>query len=393
MKKRTSTLLLILGVISAAMIAVAVWAAGTHLLVRDRPATLAEVSGTVLYSPAGNPQWVTARTGMPLRRGDQLLTLPSDGLAIVQLDDGNVAFSLVPDTLITLTAGWNSLRQAGEDGVYLNHGALMAITQKDLPAALTRFCIDTQVAEVTVESTWLMVQVLKTEPTTRVSSLEGRVRVRAKPAAAALYWPDAQRLPGREAVVDDSETLLVYIRSEPTPTSALGGNLGRVVDAESGRGRAGVVVNVVGNPELFAVTDANGYFSILDAPARSETVAVGAIDEVEGALELRPNVGQMTGRVVDAVSGEGVAQARIIPMGYPELATETGPDGAFALDELPVGTHSLTVVAPQHISVATEVTIDSEVLVEQPLIAIWPVDSMDTFLCLPIIFNNYWQYP
>jgi hypothetical protein len=101
----------------------------------------------------------------------------------------------------------------------------------------------------------------------------------------------------------------------------------------------------------------------------------------------------MTGRVVDAVSGEGVAQARIIPMGYPELAVETGPDGTFALDELPVGTHSLTVVAPQYISVAIEVTVDTEVLVEQPLIAIWPVDDMDTFLRLPIIFNNYWQYP
>lgn len=392
MKRRIPVPLLIVGAITiAVVVAFAAWSAGTRLLAQSRPATIVEVSGTVLYSPAGDPQWVTARRGMTLQRGDQLLTVPPAGSAVLHLDDGSVGVSLDPDTLVTLTASWNPLRQEGKGGVHLSHGTLVAITQKDLPKALTRFCIDTEAAEVTIESTFLTVQVLKDEPTTRVSSLEGKVRVRAKPALAALYRPDAQRLPKREAVVRDNETLLVYVQSEPTPTTTLGGNLGRVVDASTGKGQPGVVVHVVGWPELFAVTDADGYFTIHNVPGRSELVVVGATDEVEGELELRPDVGRLTGQVIDASSGEGVPEAQIIPIGYPELGARTGLDGHFVLDEVPVGTHSLTVDAPERIGSVAEATINTEALVALQPIVLQPQEDM--YLHLPIILVEYPQYP
>lgn len=393
MKGRVSKLLLILGVSAIVITAtIALWTAGTGFLVQDRPAIIVEISGTVLYSPAGDSQWITARAGMPLRRGDQLLTLPFSGRAVVQFDDGSVGFSLDPDTLVTLTANWNPLRQMGTGGVHLNHGSMIAVTRQSLPKALTRFVIDTEAAEVTVESTRLMVQVLKDEPTTRVSSLHGEVRVRAKSAAAALYRPDAQRLIEREAVVNNNETMLVYVQPEPTPTSMLTGNLGRVVDVEDGRGRAGVVVYVLGDPALFAITDADGYFAIPGAPAHSELIAVGATDEVDSALELRSDVGQVLGQVIDAASGEVVNQAQIIPMGHPELAVNTGPDGVFVLDELPVGTHSLTVIAPQHISTAAEVTVSTKVPVTLPATLIWPAQELEE-VHLPRILKDYFQYP
>lgn len=393
MKGRVSKLSLILGASAIAIVAVIVLlAAGPGLLVQDRPVTIVEVSGTVLYSSAGDSQWVTARAGMPLRRGDQLLTLPFSGRAVVQFDDGSVGFSLDPDTLVTLTANWNPLRQMGAGGVHLDHGSMIAVTQQGLPKALTHFAIDTETAEVTVESTRLMVQVLKDEPTTRVSSLHGEVRVRAKSTAAALYQPDARRLTEREAVVNDNETMLVYVQPEPTPVSMLVGNLGRVVDAKDGRGQAGVVVYVLGNPALFAITDADGYFAIPGAPAHSELIVVGATDEVDSALELRLDVGQVLGRVIDAASGEGVNQARITPMGHPELAVNTGPDGTFVLDELPVGTHSLTVVASQHVSTAAEATVSTRVPVTLSATLIWPAQELEE-VHLPRILKDYFQYP
>jgi hypothetical protein len=124
-----------------ALSALVIWGVWAHIITRSRPATVTGVVGTVLYSPAGDPQWVIARPGLRLHRGDQLLTQPPDGAVTVQFDDGNVGFRLEADTLATLTARWNALLQAGSGGVYLSHGSLAAGTRNDAPTAQTRFCL------------------------------------------------------------------------------------------------------------------------------------------------------------------------------------------------------------------------------------------------------------
>ena len=388
-----SSIIIVLGlVVLAALVALVVLVVGPHLIIRDRPATIADVSGTVLFKPARDSQWITARVGMPLRRGDQLLTVPPIGRAIVHLDDGSVGFSLEPDSLLTLTASWNVLQQTASNGVYLSHGSLFAIAQKEMPKALTRFHVDTETADVAIESTWLAVQVLKDEPTTRVSSLEGDVRVHAKLDNAVLYSPDAQRLTVREAVLSNNQTLLVHVESPNTRKSTLRSRLGRVVDAESGIGKEGVVVDVVGSPELFAITEADGYFAIDEAPASSELMVVGATEGVQSDLELRLDVGQATGRVINSMTGQGIAKARVIPIEHPALATETGLDGSFTIDELPLGTHSLSIVVGGYTSTAAEITMEAQVLVSIPDILLLPERAIeDQFL--PVIFKSYRQYP
>lgn len=393
MRRASKRMIITLGLCLLAVLVVLVGlTVGPHLVVRDRPATIAEVSGTVLYSSARDSQWLMAKVGMPLRRGDQLLTVPPHGRATVHLDNGIVGFSLEPDSLLTMTAGWNVLRQAASDGVYLSHGSLFAIAQKELPNALTSFHVDTEAAEVAIESTMLVVQVLKDEPTTRVSSMEGEVRVRAKPNAAVLYRPDAQRLSAREAVLSSNETLLVHMESPDVRPSTLRGCLGRVVDAETGVGSEGIVVHVVGNPELFAITGADGYFAIASAPANSELMAVGATEEVHGDLELRLDVGQVAGRVIDSMTQEGIAEARVVPIEHPMLATETGQDGSFAIDELPMGTHSLTVVVDGYVSAVAEVTVGPQMLITIPDIPVMAEREIETWR-LPAVFKNFVQYP
>lgn len=372
------------------VIALGVWKVGIPTIVRGRPATITVISGTVLYSSAGDSHWSTVDVGMSLQRGDQLLTQSPDGEATVQFNDGNIGFILKPDTLITLTAGWNVLLQAGSGGVDLDHGRLVVGTLHDAPTAETRFHINTQTAQVSVEGTWLVVQTLKGEPTTLVTSLEGDVRVRATAAEAALYRPDAQRLPERETLVKDGETLIVYVESPAAPVSS---NLGRVVDPLTGNGYGGVVVQVIGRPELFEVTGEDGYFGIQGAALNSELVLIGATETGSGELELRPDVGQVAGRVVDAITGEGIAQAKITPVGRPELATETGSDGSFTIQELPLGTHSLAISADGHIGVIAEATVGAEVLVVIPDIPMVPQNELVPWAYLPLIVRDWGQYP
>lgn len=382
-------ILLCVGVI-AAVIAVDVWEVGIPIIVRGRPATITLISGTVLYSPAGDSHWSTADVGMSLQRGDQLLTQWPDGEAAVQFDDGNIGFILKPDTLITVTAGWNVVLQAGSGGVDLDHGRLVAATLTDAPTAETRFHINTQTTQVSIEGTWLVVQTLKGEPTTLITSLEGDVRVRATAAEAAIYRPDAQRLPERETMIKAGETLIVYV--EP-PAAPMSGNLGRVVDPLTGNGYGGAVVQVVGHPELFEVTGEDGYFGIQGAALNSELVLIGATETGSGELELRPDVGQAAGRVVDGVTGEGIAQAKITPVGRPELATETGSDGSFAIQELGLGTHSLAISADGHIDVIATATVGAEVWVVIPDIPLVPQNSLVPWAYLPFIVRDWGQYP
>jgi hypothetical protein len=360
------------------------------LFVRNRPATITEISGTVLFSPVNDSQWTTAKVGMQLKRGDQLMTQAPDGDAMVQFDDGNIGFRMQSDSLLTMAAGWNKVLQAGTGGVYLNHGHMVAATRKGVPTAETAFTIDTDAAHITTEGTRLIVQALKDDLTTRVSSLEGAVRVRAKLAEATLLRPDAQRSPERETVVTDNETLIVYVEPANNSAPVYGASLGRVVNSESGDGNAGAVVQVVGRPEFFVLSDEEGYFEIPDAAYNSELALVGTTTALAEELELRPSVGQISGRAVDAISGMGIANVQIVPIGYRELATETKRDGSFVIQELPRGTHSLVFSNDEYVVQVIGVVIDREVRVSLPDSAIEPKgDPLVPWVWLPTLFGQY----
>jgi len=360
------------------------------LFVRNRPATVTEISGTVLFSPVNDSKWTTAKVGMQLKRGDQLMTQAPDGDAVVQFDDGNIGFRMQSDSLLTMAAGWNTVLQAGTGGVYLNHGHMVAATRQGVPTAETAFTIDTDAAHITTEGTRLIVQALKDDLTTRVSSLEGTVRVRAKLAEATLLRSDAQRSPDRESVVTDNETLIVYVEPAANSAPEYGASLGRVVDSESGSGRAGAVVQVIGRQELFALSDEEGYFEIPDAAYNSELALVGTTTALAEELELRPNIGQISGRAVDAISGMGIAKVQVVPIGYRDLATETKPDGSFVIQELPRGTHSLVFNNDGYVIQVTGVTINREARVLLPDSAIEPKgDPLVPWAWLPILFGQY----
>lgn len=376
------------GVVIVALGALVVWGVWTQLVTSGRPATVMAVTGVVLYSPAGNLQWMTARPGTSLNQGDQLMTQP-DSAVTVQFNDGAIGFRLEAETLATLTARWNALLQAGSGGVYLSHGTLMAETREDIPTSQTRFCIDTEVAQVSLESTRTIVQALKDDPTIRVSSLRGDVRVRAKPAQAALYRADVQRLVGRETVVTTNETVIVHVEPPAVATPAPNSTLGRVVDAQTGSGVKGAVVQVVGDPALFALTDKDGYFEIQGAPFNSELILAGTTEEMAGKLELRPHVGRVSGRVVDVTTDQGIAGVWIAPVGQPALATETAPDGAFTIHELPSGVNSLTIVAEGYVTQVAEATVTTQVQVSLSDIPIVSVDALTPWAWLPAVFRQY----
>jgi len=390
MRKASSTIVIGLCML-AVVVVVAGLAVGPRLIVRDRPATIVAVSGTVLYRPARGSDWITARSGMPLKRGDQLLTVPPDGKATVHMDDGSVGFVLETDSLLTWTAGWNVLRLAASDGVYLSHGSLIAVAQKEVPKARTRFRVETEAAEVAIQGTTLAVQVLKEAPTARVQSLEGEVKVRAKLAAAALYSPDGQRLSVRETVLGDNQTLLVHVDAPSAESRTLPGRVGRVVDDETGVGQQGVVVDVVGSPGLFAVTDADGYFAIEGAAADSELMLVGTSETAQGNLELRLDVGHVTGRVIDQETGEAIARASVVPLELPALATETGADGSFVLHELPVGTHSVSVAVAGYAGAAAAITVEPHMAGSLPDIEMMSLALLSRVF-MPTILKNYVQY-
>ena len=125
-----------------------IWGAWELLIIQDRPATIVETTGTVLYSAVGESQWTTAKLGMKLHKGDQLLTQPPEGTVIAVVDDGNFGFRMSPDTLVTYTARWNLLLAAGKDGIYLDQGEVIAETRDDVSPDKTRFSVETDTAQV-----------------------------------------------------------------------------------------------------------------------------------------------------------------------------------------------------------------------------------------------------
>jgi hypothetical protein len=377
------------GVLCLAVIgALGIW---TKLILCDRPASVTQVNGTVLYSPSGSSQWITARPGQELQRGDQLLTDSQDSGVVVIFSDQNIAFRLEADSLITMTARWNRLTGSGSGGLFLSQGILKAETQPGSPEKYARFRIDTPLAQANVQGTRLIVQVLRSEQTTRISSLEGEVRVRARPDHAMLYQADTHPLPARESVITDNETLIVY--AEPPSLEALVAHhqQGRVIDRQTGLGIEGVIIQVVGDPAIFAETDTDGYFNIPGSTTNSELMMVGTTGEASGELELITQVGQAKGRVVDFFEFQGVADVKVTPLRFPSLATSTDSDGAFTIQELPVGSHTLIVSTDGYISAVAEVTILQGTQISIGNVQLVPLNGV--FHYLPIIMKNYQQYP
>ena len=187
---------------------VAVWVIWTGIVVRDRPATITSVTGSVLLSAANSSQWETARIGQKLNRGDQLLTNSLNGDVLAAFDDGNIAFRLERDSLVTLNARWNHVLQRGSGGLVLSQGTLRAETQEGAPENHTRMSIDTPTARADIYGTRLIVQVLNEQLATRVSSLSGEVHVRAKPDQAVIYKDDANPVKSKVYVISDNDTLI-----------------------------------------------------------------------------------------------------------------------------------------------------------------------------------------
>jgi hypothetical protein len=387
-RKKLKSLLIISAVVT--LLVLGIWGAWDLLLTREYPATIVQMTGTVLYSAAGDSTWSTAKPGMILHEGDQLLTQPSDSTVIAVLEDGYIGFQLASDTLVTYTARWNKLLDSGVGGATLGHGTLVAETRHDVPVENTRFNIETEAAQISLEGSRTIVQKLKTEPTTRVSSLEGEITVKTNAKTARLVLPEGEQLTTNEVVLNVDETVLVYLEHSGSPVE-FESNLGRVVDSQTGEGVEGVLVQVVGKPDLFAVTNAEGYFDIPGDSFIGELTVVGTTIGSAVELELQPYTSVLYAKILDSLSHGAIPNARVIPMGFPELALETDIEGVFALSGLSVGSHSLAVVADGYISSIAEVTVTSQGQSVASDIYLTSLDNTDSFL--PFVVKNYIQYP
>jgi hypothetical protein len=378
--------------------ALSIWSAWELLITRERTATIVETTGTVLYSAAGETQWTTAKLGMKLHKGDQLLTQPPEGTVIAVVDDGNFGFRMSPDTLVTYTARWNRLLEAGKDGVFLHQGLVIAETRHNVPPDKTRFSVETDAAQVILEGSRTIVQKLYTEPTTRVSALEGEILVQLKSSNAKLIMSSAEVFSDDEVLLNAEETVIVYFQSTE-PEQEFASNLGQVLDATDGEGVPGVLVQVVGKPDLFTVTNQDGYFDIPGKSLYDELIIAGTTGNSTNELVLQPFTSQINQQILDATTLKGVSRAKVVPINYPKLAVETNSEGIFSLKGLPVGHHSLAVIADGYISPVAEATVTPQGQVSISPIQLIPANSIDAFL--PMVMYKYpiplptptYQYP
>lgn len=378
--------------------ALSIWSAWELLITRERTATIVETTGTVLYSAAGETQWTTAKLGMKLHKGDQLLTQPPEGTVIAVVDDGNFGFRMSPDTLVTYTARWNRLLEAGKDGVFLHQGLVIAETRHNVPPDKTRFSVETDAAQVILEGSRTIVQKLYTEPTTRVSALEGEILVQLKSSNAKLIMSSAEVFSDDEVLLNAEETVIVYFQSTE-PEQEFASNLGQVLDATDGEGVPGVLVQVVGKPDLFTVTNQDGYFDIPGKSLYDELIIAGTTGNSTNELVLQPFTSQINQQILDATTLKGVSHAKVVPINYPKLAVETNSEGIFSLKGLPVGHHSLAVIADGYISPVAEATVTPQGQVSISPIQLIPANSIDAFL--PMVMYKYpiplptptYQYP
>lgn len=366
--------------------ALMIWSAWEFLITRERTATIVETTGTVLYSAAGETQWTTAKLGMKLHKGDQLLTQPPEGTVTVVVEDGNFGFRMSPDTLVTYTARWNRLLEAGRDGIYLDQGEVIAETRDDVSPDKTRFSVETEAAQVVLEGSRTIVQKLKTEPTTRVSALEGKILVQSKSSDAKLITSSFEALSEDQVLLNAEQTVVVYFQSTE-PERDFAGNLGQVVDARTGEGVPGVLVQVVGRPDMFAVTDQDGHFDITGDSLDDELIISGTTENSTAELVLQSFTSQINQQILDSTTMKGISRAKVVPINYPELAVETNSEGIFSLKGLPVGIHSLAVIADGYISPVAEATVTPQGQVSISPIQLIPANSIEAFL--PLVLNNY----
>jgi hypothetical protein len=378
---------LLLGmVLLLVLCALIIWSAWELLITRERPATIVETSGTVLYSAAGETQWTTARPGMQVHEGDQLLTQPPDGTITAVVNDGNFGFRMAPDTLVTYTARWHRLLEAGKDGLYLDQGEVIAETRHDVSPDKTMFSVETDAAQIVLEGSRTVVQKLKNEPTTRVSALEGEILVQPKSSDAKLIMPSDEYPAENKVLLNAEQTVIVYFPG-PGFEKEFEGNLGQVIDAQTGEGVPGVLVQVVGKPELFAVTNQDGYFDIPGNSLFDELIISGTTDKTAAKLVLQPFTSQINQQILDANTLKGISHAKVVPINYPELAVETNSEGVFTLKGLPVGIHSLAVIADGYVSPVAEVTVTPHGQVSISPIQLVPTNSIEAFL--PLVLYNY----
>ena len=378
--------------------ALILWGAWEFFITRERPATIVETSGTVLYSAAGETQWTTAKPGMRLHEGDQLLTQSPSGVITVVVDDGNFGFRMASNTLITYTARWNQLLETGEDGVYLDQGVIIAETRHDVSTDTTRFSVETDAAQVFLEGSRTVVQKLKTETTTRVSALEGEILVQPKSGEARLLTSSDNIQSEDQILLNAEETVIVYFPPSDVDRDYIS-NLGQVVEAQTGKGVAGILVQVVGKPDQFAVTDQDGNFKIPEKSLFDELVITGTTDKSVTELVLRPFYSQINQQILDATTLTGISRAKVIPIEYPELAVETDADGNFSLKGLPVGIHSLAVIADGYLSPIAEATVTPGGEASVSPIQLISASQIDAFL--PMVLYKYpiplptptFQYP
>lgn len=381
----------ILGIITIVILGVVVlWGGWAYIINHDRTATILETSGTVLYNPVGGSQWATAKPGMKIHEGDQLLTQSPEGRLIAVVDDGNFGFQLIPDTLVTYTARWNTLLEHGSGGVYLSYGTVIAETRDDASPRKTSFEVDTEVTQVVLEGSRTIVQKLKNEATTRVSALKGEIWVGSKTVGTQLLWDDGEKLNDKEVTLHDDDTVIVYLmQTEREPDFEA--NLGEVIDSKTGLGVPGILVQAVGKPEVFAITDKDGFFDIPGESAFEELVLAGKTQESADTLVLMPYTSRLDQKVMNAFELNGVPRAKIIPIDHPELAVDTNMDGTFSIKGLPVGSHSLSVVAEGYISQVVEATVTPQGQTSISDIMLIPSNGIEAFL--PVVLNEFPQYP
>ena len=369
------------------------WATWSFLIAQSRTATIIDVSGTVLYHSRGSPGWVTATPGIRIRAGDQLYTQAPGGVVRVVSDDGNIGLQLEPDTLITFTARWNAILKSGIGGIYMDHGTLLAETRHEIPISKTRFIIETEAAKATIVGSRLMVQALRGMPTTRISALEGEIRVEAASDQASILRTDLHPIQEKEMVLTSAETVIVYIKQLELVRREFDPNLGQVIDSKTRKGIEGVVVQVAGAPELFALTDEEGYFVIPGDGVFGDLVIAGTTGKASGDLVIQPFESRLKDRVVDGVTGKGVAGATVTPIEYPHLVAVTGTDGTFEIEGLPVGSHSVSVVVDGYLSQVVEARISGDGRSSIDNIHLFTIVVLDELKFLPLIPNQFIQYP
>jgi hypothetical protein len=221
--------------------------------------------------------------------------------------------------------------------------------------------------------------------------LSGKIVVQVNSDTAKLMNPYGETLPEDKVMLNADETVIVY-NQHTQPAPEFEGNLGQVVDSKTGEGAGGILVQVVGKPELFAVSGEDGYFDIPGNSLYDELMVAGSTVETEGELLLLPYTSQINQQVLDVITKSGIPHARVTPIGYPELAVETDSEGIFVLRGLPVGNHSLVVLAEGYISLIAEATVTPQGNVSISDMQMLPLQAVDVFL--PMIFRDYNpQYP